>query len=298
MTNIRRTSLAIFQLTLFAGLVALVFNYQFILDRYALATYKPAANVAAIESRISLTEYAKGILYRSDPRIDNKTEFNIDCQTKPGDLELGCYYRNHIYVLSIDNQSLSPEMDVVTAHELLHAAWERLSSSERRQLGSELEAVYANLNNSDLKSRMASYAQTEPGEQDNELHSILATEQATLTPQLEAYYARYFVDRQTIVAAHQQYSNVFDSQRQQLESELATIRSLKGQLASLNSLMESYKTSGRIAQYNALVSRQNQLVDNINSRIDAYQTGVTEYNALSRTLDSQQITDTESGVKQ
>ena len=297
MFSIRRMSLVVLQVTLFAGLIALAFNYQALLDQYALATYKPAANVATIQSHISLTDYARGLMYRSDPRVDTKTEFNADCQTKPGDLELGCYYHNRIYVLSIDNASLSSVMDVVMAHELLHASWERLSSSERRELTSELEAVYAGLNNPDLTARMAGYAKSEPGEEANELHSILGTEQVTLTPKLEAYYTRYFVKRQVIVAAHNQYSNVFDSQRKQLESQLAAIRSFKAQLATLNSQMDGYKSSGRIPQYNALVPRQNQLVDSINTRIDIYQKGVDEYNALSRTLDSQQITDTESGVK-
>jgi hypothetical protein len=297
MTNSRRATLALIQLVFFAGLIALVFNYQFFLDQYVLATYKPSANVSVIESRISLTNYARGIFYRSDPHIDTKTEFNVDCQTKPGDLELGCYYRNHIYILLIDNQSLSPEMDVVTAHELLHASWERLSTNERRDLSIQLETVYAGIKDPDLRARMASYAQSEPGEEANELHSILATEMSVLTPKLEAYYARYFVDRQAIVGAHLKYTAVFDSQRKQLAAELATIRSLKAQLAVLNGRMESYKATDGVAQYNALVPKQNQLVDDINLRIDTYQKGVTEYNALSRTLDSQQITDTESGVQ-
>lgn len=297
MNTTRRTSIVLVQMALLAGFIGVVLNYQLILDRYALATYKPSAGVVAIESQISLTDYARSLLYRSDPRIDTKAQFNVDCQTKPGDLELGCYYHNRIYVLAIDNQSLSPEMDVVMAHELLHAGWERLSNGERTQITAQLETVYAGLNDSDLMARMASYAKSEPGERANELHSILATEQVTLTPKLETYYARYFVNRQVIVAAHAKYTAVFDSQRKALENELATIRKLKGQLASLNYQMEGFKSTGRIAQYNALVPRQNQLVDDINRRIDVYQKGVAEYNALSKTLDSQQITDTESGVK-
>jgi hypothetical protein len=44
-------------------------------------------------------------------------------------LELGCYFRQRIYVLQIDNQSWTSEMDVVTAHELLHAVWSKMSLS-------------------------------------------------------------------------------------------------------------------------------------------------------------------------
>jgi hypothetical protein len=283
---------------LIIGLLAVVaFNYQFFLDRYALATFHPGAGIAAIEPRLGLTEGARAIFYRSQPQLDAKVAFNSDCQTSQGELELGCYYRDRIYILQIENASLAPEMQVVTAHELLHAAWQRLSSNERASLTTQLEQAYASLNDADLKARMADYAKSEPGQEANELHSILGTEQVQLSPALEQYYARYFTSRAQITAAHAAYEGVFNSRRAELEQELATIRTLKGQLATVNRQLDSYKAAGQIDQYNALVPRQNQLVDGINTRIDTYRVGVDEYNALSRSLDSQQITDTETTVQ-
>jgi hypothetical protein len=297
MSNTRRLGLAVTQIALFSGVILVATNYQLILDQYALATYKPSAKVASIESNISLTNYSRALLYRANPRVDTKTQFNHDCQTKPGDLELGCYYRNQIYILEIDNPSLSPEMDVVTAHEMLHAGWDRLGSKEKMQLANDLESVYASINDPELKDRMVGYAKSEPGEQTNELHSILATERSVLTPSLENYYSRYFSNRQTVVSAHAKYTAIFESQRKSLEDELAAIRSQKAQLTVLNNQMDNYKSSSRISQYNSLVAKQNDLVDRINARIEAYQKGVDEYNALSLVLDSRQITETESGVK-
>ncbi len=277
------------------GVVVLgVLYYQQLWDQYALWTFKPAAPMAAVEGRLELTEAARGILYRAEPQLDQKAIFNSDCDTLPHDLELGCFYHGRIYVLQIDNDSLAPEMDVVTAHELLHAAWARLGSSERQRLGQELERVYAGLRDDDLKQRMASYATTEPGEEANELHSILGTEYGTLSPMLNEYYGRYFKDRGRVVLAHEVYQTVFSSRRTELESELAHIRLLKGQLGAINQQMQLYRNRGMIDQYNSLVPRQNQLVDDINGRIDDYRRGVDEYNALSKSLDSQQITDTES----
>src|SRR4051812_6057132 len=118
------------QMMILALLVYAAINYQTLLDQYALATFTPAPNVAAITTRLELTEPARGIFYRAEPRIDTKTAFNADCQTQPHELELGCYSGFHIFVLQIDNASLIPEMDVVTAHELLHAVWARMSASE------------------------------------------------------------------------------------------------------------------------------------------------------------------------
>lgn len=271
-------------------------NFQSILDWYALQTYHPAADVAQIESRLQLTPLATAIFYRNGPQIDSKTAFNSDCSTSAGVLELGCYYHGHIYILRIDNTSLAPEMDVVTAHELLHAAWVRLSDSERNKLSTELQTAYASIQDPELQARMADYAKSEPGEEANELHSILGTEYAKLPPDLESYYARYFVQRSAIVAAHQSYQNVFNTRRAELEAELFTIRSLKSQLTSLNRTMADYRSAGLISAYNALVPRQNALVDDINSRIDTYSNGVAEYNALSGSLNSRQITDTEATV--
>jgi len=279
-----------------AGIVAAALNYQQLLDQYALATYHPAPDVASIESRIGLTDYARGVFYRTDPQVASKSAFNTDCETTRGELELGCYYRNSIYILHIDNQSLAPEMDVVTAHELLHAAWARLSSDEKTKLTSQLEQAFTSLADADLRDRMAQYAQSEPGQQANELHSILGTEYVTLPPELEAYYARYFTSRAQIVAAHEKYQTVFTTRKAELENQLATIRNLKAQLNVVNRQLESYRSSGNIPAYNSLVPKQNSLVDGINTRIDNYQSGVDEYNALSKSLDSQLITDTEAGV--
>jgi len=277
------------------GLVAL--NYQTILDDYALATFHPSDQVAAMITRLDLTNQAKAVMYRAQPQIDDKNTFNADCETQPHELELGCYFRGRVYTLQIDNASLAPEMDVVSAHELLHAEWARMDPQQRKTVGSELEGEYAQLNDPNLKQRMAEYAQTEPGEQDNELHSILGTEYPNLTPQLEAHYADFFNDRVQIVAEHADYQSVFDARASQLATDLAQIRAEKAQLATLNNQMEGLKAGGQIAAYNALVPRQNNLVDDINGRIVVYQQGVDEYNALSKSLDSQAITDTETSAQ-
>lgn len=284
----------IFQLggVLLATIAAL--NYNALVDEYALLTYHPTADVASFESRVSLTTPARASLYRTQPLFDSKTSFNTDCDTRPHELELGCYYRGHIYVLRIDNTSLAPEMDVVSAHELLHAVWSQMSDSERSSLTSELERFYGTLNDKDLQDRMASYATSEPGEEGNELHSILGTEFANLSPSLEAHYAKYFPKRNQIVAAHAAYQAVFDTRKLELEQELARIRSEKASLSVLNHQLETYRANNQIDTYNSLVPKQNKMVDDINSRIATYSQGVNEYNDLSKSLDSQQITDTEA----
>jgi hypothetical protein len=282
----------------FLALVTLgIFNFNTLLDQYALMTYQPAGELAAFESRIPLTDKARATLYRANPQYDNKSVFNSDCNTQPHELELGCFYRGRIFILRIENTSLSSEMDVVGAHELMHAVWAQLSASERSKLTTELQRVYAGLQDSELAERMNGYAKSEPGEESNELHSILGTEFANLSPVLEAHYGKYFKDRTKIVAAHNAYETVFDTRRAELEQELARIRTEKGQLATINRQLDAYRSNGQVQAYNALVPKQNRLVDEINERIAAYRKGVDEYNELSKSLDSRQITDTEPAAE-
>lgn len=286
MTSSWRTAL---QLGLLGGLVAVGLNTQNIEDQIALYSFTPSADLAPVISGLGLTASAKAILYRAQPKLDDKAAFNADCQTSQGELELGCFYRGRIFILRIVNPSLAPEMTAVLAHELLHAEWARLSGHDQQSLGAELTGVYSGLHDTGLSQRMASYAQSEPGEKNNELHSILGTELVTLTPSLEAEYSKLFTDRNVIVKAHEQYQGVFDQRRNQLNAELAQIQGLKSAVAQVNGTLAADKAGGRYSDYNALIPRQNSLVDQVNTMIGDYQTGVTEYNALSKSLDSTQL---------
>jgi hypothetical protein len=286
----------VLRIAVLAGALICLYNYQSILDDYALATYRAPTDVATLAAPLGLTRSGQAIFDRAQPQIDGKADFNRDCQTQQGELELGCYVHGRIYILKIDNPVLRPEMETVLAHEILHAGWVRMSQSDQKRTGVDLEIIYHGISDKDLADRMASYAVTEPGEEMNELHSILGTERAVLTPSLEAHYAHYFTDRATIVAAHAQFRAIFTNQGDALASQLATIKGLKGQLAIINAQMERYRISGQINQFNTLVPRQNQLVDQINSMIRLYDVAVDEYNALSRGLDSHSITATEPGV--
>ena len=270
-------------------------QYQTILDAYALANYSAPADIAALEAPLGLTKASLILVARTRPAIDDKAQFNHDCQTQAGELELGCYVGGRIYILKLDKASLQGEMETVFAHELLHAAWVRMNASQQASEGAVLESAYHALSDAELKQRMADYAKSEPGQETNELHSILGTERPVLTAALESHYAEYFSDRQAIVTAHQAYESVFAQSGAELATQLANIKALKAQLGRLNARMASYEASGQISQYNALVASQNALVNQVNALITQYDAAVDQYNALSKSIDSRQV-DTEPGV--
>jgi hypothetical protein len=102
-------------------------------------------------------------------------------------------------------------------HEMLHAAWQRLPGSERDRLSPFLVAAsdadrteprVASVIDGEMRHYNAS--SVESPEMVNELHSILGTQVAGLPPELESYYARYFMDRMVIVALDASSSSTYD----------------------------------------------------------------------------------------
>lgn len=276
-------------LLVWSALLLAAWQWRWLRDQYVLRTYTPTPAVMSLIDGIELSPAGRAALYRSQPSVDDKTLFAQHCPTESAGLELGCYDRGKIYVLQIDNAELAPEMKVVLVHEILHAVWEDLSAGERQKLTAEVLQYYQEKQSSsqDLRERMAGYAETEPGEEANELHSIFGSEAAVLPDALEAHYGRYVKNRPTVVDYHQQYAQVFQGRLAQLERELVAIQSDKVALDALNSRMESLRRSGKIAEYNALVPQQNRMVVAINARIEAYRLAVEDYNALSLVLDAQ-----------
>lgn len=275
---------------LVVGLLGLGFwQWQSIADWWVLNYYQPDPEIAAFAERTKMTDKGKAIFYFAQPKLDNKNDFNVHCQTLRGDLEIGCFRNWRIYVLRITNPELAPVMDETAAHEMLHAAYARLSSAERKRIDVLVDQQAALIKDKELEDLLKKYQITEPGQRTNELHSFLGTQFGNLMPELERYYARYFIDRTAVVAAHQAYELAFDRRKADLDFRLAEINSLKAQLNSLNAQMDAYLRSGNVSAYNSLVPRQNSLVRTLKQKINEYNQLVDEFNSLSASLDSQQI---------
>ena len=104
---------------------------------------------------------------------------------------------------------------------------------------------------------MAFYARTEPGERENELHSVIGTEVKEVSGELEEYYKRFFSDRSRVVALHHQYESIF----RELQARADT---LVGQLTALGDEIEAETVA-----YNKDVTRLNQDVQSFNSRAES-----------------------------
>lgn len=288
----------------FAGWLFL--NRQYAMDQVSVWAYDAPASVKVIEERVGFSN--KGAFYfrATQPEVAEAETFNQDCpRQEPGSPILGCYNEGRIYIYDISNDQLDGIEEVTAAHEMLHAVWERMSSSEQQRVGSLLRAAYGKLADPDLKERMDYYARTEPGEFENELHSIIGTEVPTVGSELEQYYAQYFTDRQKILELHAKYDTVFKSFYARSEALYAELNALaksvesrttqyNTDIAQLSADIDAFNARANnggftsAAQFNseraALVARSNQLEsdrDVINAEISSYNTKYEEYQSLS-----------------
>jgi hypothetical protein len=261
-TNSKGTS-SIVSLTVGLGLTLLAFlvviNKQSILDLIAYYQYTPTSEVVSIARRTTMNDKGRFYFYASKPVIEKTQAFNKVCDRKEATSAiLGCYTEDRLYVYDVSDKRLDGIKEVTAAHETLHAVYQRLGSGERAEIDKLLEAEYEKLKgNKDLTDRMGFYARNEKDQEDNELHSILGTEFANLSPELEAHYARYFTDRQAVVKLHETYASVFNDLQSKADN-------LSSQLKTLGDQIENAS-----AKYNEDVKTLNADIDSFNKRAQA-----------------------------
>jgi len=293
-------------------------NRQQLLDQYTVWQFRPSTEIAAVADRSQLTGHGKFLFYASQPQLLPRDPFNDACRSIATEQTavLGCYSMNRIYLFAIDSQKLDGIKEVTAAHEMLHAAYQRLSDSERSRVNALLEKQSFGADEVRINELMAEYAKSEPGERLNELHSILGSELRTLDPELEAYYGRYFSDRSKLVALSEKYQSVFAELKTRQESLISELNMLadtveqqgavyKRDLQVLSSDVEAFNAEARSGQMSstayaigrsALEARQRDLkadYDWIQELIAQYDQKHfelasinTESNALNRSINS------------
>jgi hypothetical protein len=295
----RRSSLPL--LILLVGLVlvalALLFRRD-ILDWLALRNYQAPAAIAALAADDTMTSQANKIFYVNHPQIDSKSDFKSYCSNRTEQtIVLGCYHGDQqgIYLLEVSDARLNGVEEVTAAHEMLHAAYDRLSGSERRRIDGLLQDYYDNgLKDERIKTTVDSYRQTEPNDVVNEMHSIFGTEVRNLPPALETYYKQYFNDRQKIVTYAEHYSAEFTSRRaqvaayddqlsrlkNQINASTASLKRQEAQLSDDRSDLEAMRGSGNTTAYNAAVPTYNSEVRAYNAMIAETKAMIAQYNDI------------------
>ena len=248
--------LAVINLCIIACVVAVaILNRQYIIDKYNAWEFKPSPEIAQIANDVELNENGRFYYFASRPELDFAKEFNGECMSREqGNAILGCYKNQRIYIYNVNDERLNGLKEVTAAHEMLHAAYERLPESDKKAVNTLLEKEYRKNSDAEFSKRMDYYKRNQPGEEYNELHSIIGTEFADISPQLEDYYKRYFNNRSQVVALHSKYNDKF--------------KELKRGSASLRKELENLSISINNAslKYNKDISNLNSEINTFNSR--------------------------------
>jgi uncharacterized protein YukE len=271
---------------------------QALTDWWQLRGYSPPATVSGLASQDTMTTYATHVFYVNHPDIESDpSQFQKDCGQAEKTIVLGCYHadQNGIFLYDVTDPRLAGVEQVTAAHEMLHAAYDRLSSKDRNYVDGLLQDYYKNqLTDQRIIDTINSYKETEPNDVVNEMHSVFGTEVSSLPAPLEAYYKRYFDNRQAVANFSSSYENEFTSREDQIKAYKAQLDQLKAsiqsqetdldnQLKRINSdraKLDSQRSSGQIAQYNAGVNDFNQEVNAYNNAVETLRSSIRQYNLI------------------
>jgi hypothetical protein len=286
---------------------------QWFMDRIAAANFQPSDDIAELASKSSMNDNAKVLFYASQPQLDDREQFNRNCADllNESSMILGCY-NGRIYIFNISDQRIEGAKYVTAAHEMLHAAYDRLGIFDKNRIDQLIAAAIKTTTDPNILEQLAMYGELEPGQEINEMHSVLGTESRNLSPELEEYYGRYFYDRGLVVAQHEKYKQVFDELDKRasdieqkmtaLEAEINSLRAnYESQAARLSQDIDDFNYNTSVGGYfdessfyarrSEIVARQtalSQQVDNINLLIEEYNGYVAELQDLGRNAEALQ----------
>ena len=237
----------------------------------------------AIEDIVSgagMTDLGRRLFLSASPAVEDPVTLAQSCAEvdsaggPDGAHTFGCLIDGQIHIRSFGPPEIRDLIYVVAAHELLHVVYGRLTRAEHLALDPELQA--ARLDDAILQERLEVYASVAE-DTPNEVHSLLGTEFAGLSPALEAHYAEYF-DRALVLDVFQR---TLGDREDEIRALKASIGAMEVSLDNLQAKLEALDAAGDVEGYNATVDRFNQLVAEHNAAVGHVNDLVEEDNRLT-----------------
>lgn len=267
-----------------------VFDSQLTDDEW-LAKQTILPEISAIASSSSMTAFAKRTLIENNPALVDRSTLNDLCSNSSG-VSFGCFRKKgnvtKILIADLRSSRVSEIVDVTTAHEMLHAAYDDLDEDAKLEFRKMAENFLKNSNERDFVfERLKLYEKEAAHGQLNEVHSILGTEILNLSPELELHYAKFFVNRASVVSKANSFKDIFDSHYMKIVEFDSTIEGLgarieanqraariveieiksKERLANMMSEVEIIALNRQISDYNNMVEEQKMDVAKYNSLV-------------------------------
>ncbi len=277
------------------GLIVAGFLFRSdIYDQWRLSQYDPPARIEQIAQTTTMTADGQKRFFVAHPEIDQQTTFNQHCDIKEFSIILGCYDGRNIYLYDVKDKRLAGIVEVTAAHEMLHAAYDQLSGTQRKKVDDMTNEVYQKLTNARLIATVKNYEKQDSASVPNELHSILATEVRSLPKDLEQYYAQYFSNRAAVVALSEKYEAEFTSREtqvaaldQKLKATKSTIDDNQSRISSLgveltknHQELDRLKSANEVSLYNMGVTIFNNQVKSYNALITDTKKLIADYNKM------------------
>ncbi len=280
--------------------------------------YEEEAHNLEIEEALELTAEGKRIFRATQPVVETSAAFNEHCTNQKEDVALlGCYTGGRMYIYEITKPELKDANKVTAAHELLHAAWERMSKREREKLSETLQEVYAE-NQDWFETELGTYSDEYRTE---EMYTRAGTKLADLPEELEKHFARYFRNRAQIVKYYESYQAPFrelKAKNEELKTKILTIKTEIEQeredyIAAAEQLNHDIEEFGQCAEQlgcfasddafqkrktglkireeglNSQRERLNKKIEENNTRVAEYQENQAALGELSDAMNSQVI---------
>ncbi len=240
-------------------------DWQTISDERKAREYQPTAAITGIADDIRLTDKGKTIFYATNPQIQTAELFNQNCDGNEDNYSLGCYINDgseRIYLYDTENTDtlnenglvydLKAKRNTVALHELLHAAYNRLSTSEKRSICSELKKAVASVA---IEDELAYYSDKQ-----------YCTEA----------FARVGSEHISAISG----TKLADVYRRYFEPNDSLNRKIKANSDSLARL------SQKIAHYDEQINLKEQTVSDYNLMVRDYNSLVDTYSKIASILDS------------
>lgn len=254
-----------------AGAFIAVSNLQNIMDWWRLRSYVPSDIIAKIATDARMNDEGRRLFYIHDPAILSKAEFQNGCTVGEVSIVLGCYISNQrIYLFDVQEERLSGVEEVTAAHEMLHAAYDRLKPSEKERVDRLLQEAYERVTDARIIENINTYRQRDPSVVPNELHSILGTEVRDLPAELEEYYKAYFVDRLGVVTLAESYAEEFEVREKQIEAYDSQLTNINGEITRMQA---------DLTVENEALEQERALIDRLRGDVAAYNDAVVSFNA-------------------
>ena len=298
----RTVGFLVFLAVLVVGVAAFM-HRQDIQDHFRAAGFDPSPRTVEVMQELHLTSTGERVFLASRPTVDGSQLFNEQCadvdHSEQGHV-LGCFTGDRIHLFDVPDERVQGIVEVTAAHEVLHAAYARMSESDRAALAERLTTAFdvLSVEHPELAERMAVYDHLSKAAFANELHSVLGTEVQDLPDWLEAHYAQWFSDRGALVDHFDAYHAVFIELRDQaeaLEAEMTALRSdveqrnvaydlaveqFNADTADFRARNDNFEFSENPGEFERVRGELEARRAQLQATLDALQADIDRYNAL------------------